>query len=134
MPVSGATPLRELAGQIVLILDPVPDDKLAALAAITVGTDIASDTAPIMRAYTYPELAAQAAAPWTDTIRIASTDRADIGNVEYATFFRNYGVQFGEMDFYTPDNALAAYETLFNNFKSAFVSVPDAVDYLNSLE
>jgi hypothetical protein len=125
--VSKDTLLQQLAGNIVLILDNVPDPDLAALAAITISTDIAGANEPVLRAYTYPS-------PNSNTLRIAATDRATNENVEYSTFFQNYGVQFGEMNFYTPDNELAAYEMLFNHFKTAFVSVQNADEYLRSLE
>ena len=134
MRISKNTILQELAGKIVLILDDVPDPGLASLAAIIVGTDIAGAETPVLRSYTYFELSAQAASPTSNTLRIASTDRATDTNVEYAHFLQQYGVHFGEMNFYMPDDELAAYELLFNNFKTAFVPVSKAVEYLQSLE
>jgi hypothetical protein len=45
---------------------------------------------------------------------------------------QNYGAQIVAEAFYLNDGRLGVYEDLFRNFKSAFVPIPAALDYIQS--
>jgi hypothetical protein len=137
--VTDTVSLKTLAERIVLILDPLPDAALAAMASIVAGS-------VRLRTYTYksiaehapqpPFVASGAAAAGSDVavMRAVSPSRGDAENAIYTAFVANYCAQICAMQFSARDEALEEYETFFNAFRSAFVPFSQALPYIRALE
>jgi hypothetical protein len=131
--------LKTLAERIVLILDPLPDADLTAMASIVAGT-------VRLRTYTYksiaehapqpPFVASAAAAAGSDVavMRAVSPARGDAENADYTAFVANYGAQICAMQFAVRGEALEEYETFFNAFRAAVVPFSQALPYIRALE
>lgn len=130
------TPIRNLYGKIVVILDPITDAGLNSLAAITAGT---TD----MSTYTYaaigenapdpPFIIAGTVATNVKTVRLLSPSPETADNAGATAFMQNYGAQICAMQFYSQGDTLTEYEAFFDHFSSALVPLSMALPYLQQL-
>lgn len=130
--------LGDLAGNIILLvdkqsspsIDTIPND-LFPLTNIVVGTSN-------VRKYRTNELMLQATNPpdpYVYLTRIVLPQYAfffGIGNSDSLYLMQNYGAQFVCQCFFINDGKLTAYENFFKAAGSAFVPMPDAVNYLST--
>ena len=146
--VKPTTYLNELMGKLVLIIDiatsptygnyPVCGTQkegcfnLKNYANLESGSDI-------LRIYSENEIIQQAINPpdpgvYLMRIVYPSTNMIGITqNCDALNLIQKYGAQFTAQAFYKPDAKLKSYEEMFSKYKSAFVPMATAVNYIKSL-
>jgi hypothetical protein len=143
-PVTPDTPIAQLMGQIIVIIDrstspaysnfPICNnvdptcDNLKNWVNMESGTDT-------VRVYKEPDLLYQAINPpdpgvYLMRIVMPSPGVFSSKNCDSMSLIKNYGAQIVAQSFYLNDARLAVYEDLFRNYKSAFVPIEYAMQYI----
>lgn len=139
------TPLPNLMGKIVLIVDKSsspafsqlptcdPTDRtcynLANLVNMVSGSNV-------VRVYTANDLMNQSINPPDPNVYLMRIVLPTLGffygaqNSDTYYLVQNYGAQVIAQAFYVNNGALTTYENMFRNFKSAFVQIPAALQYI----
>jgi len=93
----------------------------------------------ILRIYSENEIVQQATNPPDPGVymmRIVYPSSNFVGitkNCDALNLIQNYGVQFTAQAFYKPDARLNSYEAMFSKYKSAFVPMSTAINYIKTL-
>ncbi len=143
-PVTPDTPIAQLMGQIVLIVDrstspgymnyPICGDADAMCFNLKnlVNMESASDT---VRIYKEKDLLYQSINPPDPSVYLMRIVMPNTGifsstNCDSMYLIENYGAQIVAQSFYLNDSRLSVYEDLFRTYKCAFVPIKYAVKYI----
>jgi len=146
-PVTPTTYVNDLMGKVVLIIDrstsptygnyPIcgTDKEGCFNLKNYVNMETGSDT---LRIYSENEILQQAINPPDPSVylmRVVYPSSNIVGittNCDSLNLVKKYGVQFTAQAFYKPDAKLKSYEAMFSKYKSAFVPMATAVNYITS--
>ena len=143
------TPLPALMGKIVLIVDKSssPGYERAVANSCSPGNSTCYDLrklvnmesgGDVVRVYRSNDLMNQSINPPDPNVYLMRIVLPTVGffygvqNSDAYYLIQNYGAQVVAQVFYINNGALAVYEDLFRNFKSAFVPIPAALQYIQS--
>jgi hypothetical protein len=147
--VSGDTLLGDLLGKVVVVVDRTTspgyknytscgkDDNTCFSLKNVVNMESGGET---LRIYRENELLAQMYNPPDPNVYIMRTVVPNLGlfygvqNCDAFYLIKNYGAQMICQAFYYNDSKLAVYEELFKTYRSAFVPLTAAIDYIKSYE